>query len=414
MPKRKYFLLIVILGTVSALSPFSIDMYLPAFPAISADLHTSISHIQFSLTSFFIGISVGQLIYGPLVDRFGRKKPIYAGLVLYVIASAGCALTRSVHVLIWLRLVQALGSCAGMVASRALVRDLFKVEEIAKVFSLLMLVIAVSPLIAPTLGGYLSAAFGWHSIFLILGAIALVILTACLLWLPAGRREDPGVSLKPVQMLQQYRHVLRDPKFFTYALTGSIGGAALYAYISGSPDVFINLYHVSQKEYGWIFASIAFGLIGSSQVNSVLLARYTSEQIIRIALMIQAGLGCVMLATTTAGYNSEYLLIALIFCFLCCQGFIFPNSSALSLVPFEQQAGSASALMGTLQMAFGAFTSALVGFLHNGTALPMAGVMAVCSAGALVWLMLFRKRAAGELAGPKNAEIQTTKIYSAP
>jgi len=214
MPKRKYFLLIVILGTVSALSPFSIDMYLPAFPAISADLHTSISHIQFSLTSFFIGISVGQLIYGPLVDRFGRKKPIYAGLVLYVIASAGCALTRSVHVLIWLRLVQALGSCAGMVASRALVRDLFKVEEIAKVFSLLMLVIAVSPLIAPTLGGYLSAAFGWHSIFLILGAIALVILTACLLWLPAGRREDPGVSLKPVQMLQQYRHVLRDPKFF--------------------------------------------------------------------------------------------------------------------------------------------------------------------------------------------------------
>src|SRR5687768_7593751 len=162
--KNKFFL-ILILGLLSAIGPFSIDMYLPGFPGIAADLNTTIASVSLSLSSFFIGISAGQLLYGPLLDRFGRKKPLYAGLSIYVLASVGCALASSVNALILLRLLQALGGCVGMVASRVMVRDIFPVEENAKVFSMLVLVIGVSPIIAPTAGGYITSAFGWHYVF---------------------------------------------------------------------------------------------------------------------------------------------------------------------------------------------------------------------------------------------------------
>nr|AIA11746.1 drug resistance transporter, Bcr/CflA subfamily [uncultured bacterium] len=191
MTPRRYFLFILILGTLSAIGPFSIDMYLPGFPAIAADLNTSVARVTLSLSSFFIGISAGQLLYGPLLDRFGRKKPLYFGLSLYVLASIGCALATTVDTLIVLRFFQALGGCAGMVASRAMVRDLFPVEENARVLALLMLVIGVSPLIAPTTGGYVSAAFGWHYIFIILTVIGAAILAGVHFVLPetanAGR-----------------------------------------------------------------------------------------------------------------------------------------------------------------------------------------------------------------------------------
>ncbi len=173
MQKKHKFLWILILGLLSAIGPFSIDMYLPGFPAIAKSLNTTVSHVSLSLSSFFIGICFGQFLYGPLLDRFGRKKPLYFGLSLYIIAAIGCALASSVNALIWLRLLQALGGCVGMVASRAMVRDLFPVEENAKVFSLLMLVVGVSPLIAPTLGGYITAEFGWDYVFGVLTVMVL-------------------------------------------------------------------------------------------------------------------------------------------------------------------------------------------------------------------------------------------------
>ncbi|EHQ25643.1 multidrug effflux MFS transporter [Mucilaginibacter paludis] len=379
MDRKRYIILILILGTLSALSPFSIDMYLPAFPAIARDLHTSVAHIQLSLTSYFIGISIGQLIYGPLLDRFGRKKPLYIGLLVYVLASLGCAVTKSANILIAMRLLQALGSCAGMVAARALVRDLFPVGDIAKVFSLLLLVIAVSPMVAPTVGGYVSAAFGWHAVFIILTSIAVLILAGCVFWLPQGREADQQLSLKPKAIVNNFHSVFKHPYFYTYAITGGVASASQYAYLSGSSDVFINYYHVSQKQYGWIFAFIAAGLIGSSQVNSVLLRSFKSEQVIKVALFIQSLVGITLFTATLNGWISEAGMIVLIFLFLCCQGFISPNASALSLAPFAKQAGSASALMGTLQMGIGACASAMVSFLNNGTALPMTGIMVVCA-----------------------------------
>ena len=388
--KNKFFM-IVILGMLSAIGPFSIDMYLPGFPSIAADLHTTVARVALSLSSFFIGISAGQLLYGPLLDRFGRKRPMYTGLSIYILASIGCAMCTSVDALIALRFVQAIGGCAGMVASRAMVRDLFPVEENAKIFSMLMLVIGVSPIIAPTLGGYVTAALGWHSIFIILAVMTALILAAVHFALPESRKPDLSVSLLPASIVKGFLSVLKDPQFYTYAFTGAVSAAGLYAYISGSPHVFMELYRVTERQYGWIFAGIALGLIICSQLNSILLRRFRSEQIIRVALFFQSLTGLSLLLGTVFHVLGLYSTIFLILLFLSCQGFVFPNSSALSMAPFSKNAGSASALMGGIQLAVGAITSGLVSMLTNGTAVPMAGVMAACALGSFCILLAGRK-----------------------
>lgn len=385
---RNRFTLILILGLLSAIGPFSIDMYLPGFPAIARDLNTTVAHISLSLSSFFIGISAGQLIYEPLLDRFGRKKPLYVGLSLYLISSLGCAIAPSADALIALRLLQALGACAGMVASRAMVRDLFPVHESAKVFSLLMLVIGVSPIIAPTLGGYITTHFHWHYVFVVLTLMAAIILSGVYFFLPESKRPDKSFSLMPGPITANFLSVLREPQFYTYAFTGAIASAGLYAYISGSPYVFMEIFHVTQQQYGWIFAIVAIGLILSSQLNTLLLKRFSSRQLIRWALLCQSVTGLALFIGTLFNQLGLYSMIALIFVFLCCQGFSFPNASALSLAPFSNNAGTASALMGAIQMGLGALTSASVSLLSNHTALPMTAVMSACALISFTILML--------------------------
>ena len=386
--RNNKFYLILILGCLTAIGPLSIDMYLPAFPEIAKSLHTSVAQVTLSLSSFFIGISAGQFLYGPLLERFGRKKPLYLGLSIYLLASVGCALATSVNALIALRLLQALGGCVGMVASRAMIRDLFDVKENAKIFSTLMLVVAVSPIIAPTLGGYITAALGWHYVFVMLIIIAISILIAIYFLLPETKKPDPGFSLKPKPIIKSYAAVLTHPQFYTYALTAAISAASIYTYIAGSPHVFMELFHVNEKQYGWIFALIAMGLIGASQLNSVLLKNYTSQQIIKTALRCQSIIGAVMVVMIVFGWVDLFGIIFFIFIFLCCQGFVFPNASALSLAAFGHNAGSASALLGGIQMGIGAGTSAVVSVLQNSTALPMASVMACCAISALCIFLL--------------------------
>lgn len=392
MAKRKDFILILILGLLSAIGPFSIDMYLPGFPAIAADLGTPVDRVALSLSSFFIGISAGQLICGPLLDRFGRKRPLYIGLLLYILSSVGCALAGTVEALIFWRLLQALGGCVGMVAPRAMVRDLFPVQENAKVFSLLILVIGVSPIVAPTAGSFLIDRLGWHSVFVVLAAITTLILASVVFALPESKKPDPHFSLRPGPILNAFLLVLRHPQFYTYALTGALSGAGLFAYIAGSPSVFMELYGVTEQQYGWIFALVALGLITSSQLNRALLKRRTSEQVIHATLLVQTATGSALLAGTALGWLGLYGTIGLIFIFLSCQGFSFPNASALSMAPFSRHAGSASALMGALQMGLGALSSAAVSVLSNGTALPMTGVMAACSIVALCLLWAGRRK----------------------
>src|SRR6478736_2295380 len=211
--RKKSFYLILILGLLTAIGPFSIDMYLPAFPDIAMNLHTTVARVTLSLSSFFIGISFGQLLYGPLLERFGRKKPLYIGLCVYLLASIGCALAASVNALIVLRLLQALGGCVGMVAARAMVRDLFEVKENAKIFSTLMLVVAVSPIIAPTLGGYITSLLGWQYVFVMLIIVDLIVIISAYFLLPESKEPDPNFSLRPVPILKNFSGVITHPQF---------------------------------------------------------------------------------------------------------------------------------------------------------------------------------------------------------
>ena len=223
---------------------------------------------------------------------------MYAGLCIYLLASIGCAFAASVNALIVLRLLQALGGCVGMVAARAMVRDLFEVKENAKVFSYSMLVVAVSPIIAPTLGGYITSAFGWRYVFAMLIVVDIIVIISAYFLLPESKKPDPNFSLRPRPIIKNFSGVITHPQFYTYALTAAISAAGLYAYIGGSPHVFMEIFHVTEKQYGWIFALIAMGLIGASQVNSLLLKNYTSEQLIRIALRCQSIIGITMVCVT--------------------------------------------------------------------------------------------------------------------
>ncbi len=388
MTRKRKAVLILVLGMITAIGPFSIDMYLPAFADIATDLHTTVARISLSLSSFFIGISLGQFIYGPLMDRFGRKKPLYTGLVLYLIASALCMLAQSADMLIALRFLQALGGCAGMVASRAMVRDLFSVKDNARVFSMLMLVVGVSPIIAPTLGGFVTTEFGWHYVFAILTLMALIIILAVHFGLPETQPADRNYSLKPKAILKNFGAVLKEPQFYTYAFTGAVAAAGLYAYVAGSPVVFLEIFKVSEKQYGLIFALVAGGLILATQINSFLLRRFNSEQIIPVALFVQSLAGIALFVGSLTNTLNLLGIILLLLIYLSCQGFTFPNSSALSMAPFTKNAGSASALMGGVQMGLGALTSAIVSFLSNGTALPMTGVMACCAISSFIILQV--------------------------
>ncbi|QJW89682.1 multidrug effflux MFS transporter [Spirosoma taeanense] len=391
MSKKTYFFLILILGSLTALGPFSIDMYLPGFPAIANDLHTTAAKVSLSLSGFFIGISVGQLLYGPLLDRFGRKKPLYIGLIVYILASAGCAFTDSIDGLIVMRVIQAIGSCAAAVASVAMVRDLFPVKDNAKVFSLLLLVVGASPMIAPTVGGYVTAAFGWQAVFIILTGMGVAILAAVFFWLPARYKPDPSISLKPKPILLNFWSVLREPQFYTYAFTGAIAFSGLFAYVSGSPILFMEVFHTDEKVYGWIFAFLSVGFIGSSQVNTLLLRTYRSDQIVNVALVCQVIVALTFLTVAINGWLTLPITLVFLFLFLCCIGFTNPNASALSLAPFSKNAGSASALMGALQMGMGTLISVIISLFEVPSAIPMVVGMAGSATLALLVLLMGRR-----------------------
>lgn len=391
MSKKTYFFLILILGSLTALGPFSIDMYLPGFPAIARDLNTTAAKVSQTLSGYFVGISLGQLLYGPLLDRFGRKKPLFIGLAVYILASAGCAVATSVEQLIVLRIIQAVGSCAATVASVAMVRDLFPVSENAKVFSLLLLVVGFSPMIAPTVGGYVTDAFGWHAVFMILTVMGVAIFAATALWLPDSYKPDKTLSLKPKPIIMNFLEVLREPQFYTYSITGAVAFAGLFAYVSGSPIVFMEVFHVDGKVYGWIFAFLSVGFIGSGQVNTLMLRRFSSEQIVNVALICQAVIGLAFLAAALNGALTLTSTLVFLFLFLCCVGYTYPNAAALSLAPFTRNAGIASALMGAFQMGAGTLISIAISLFEEPSIIPMVGAMAGSASLALIMLVVGRR-----------------------
>lgn len=399
MQKKTSTALILTLGLLSATSSLSIDMYLPGFPAIAEDLNTSIPQVALSLTSYFVGIAAGQLFFGPIIDRYGRKGPLMFGVVLYFLSSLACALTTSVEGLIIFRFLQALGGCAGMVINRAMVRDLYDSSETARIFSILMLIMGVSPIIAPTFGGYITAGFGWRYVFVTITFIALLQLISSWRVLPETRGADRSASLLPKPVISRFWLVFKQPQFLTYALTSGFGTAAMFAYIAGSPFVFMELFEVSETQYGWIFGGNAFGLIFCSQFNRYLLRRYTSKQIILPAVIFQFLSGVLLALGVVTGYAGATGVFTLIFLFVIMQGFITPNATSLLMEPFEKNTGIASALSGSMLMFFAGLSSATVSSLHNGTTLPMAGVIAGFLAGSFFSIVLGRlmiKKARGQ------------------
>jgi DHA1 family bicyclomycin/chloramphenicol resistance-like MFS transporter len=391
MTTKKYLQLILILGSLTALGPFSIDMYLPGFSGIAKDLHTSVARVSMSLSSYFIGISAGQLLYGPLLDRFGRKKPLFIGLSVYILASLGCVYVTDIDLFIFLRFIQAIGSCAATVASVAMVRDLFPVKDIPKVFSLLMLVLGLSPMLAPTIGGYITEDYGWHTIFLILMFMGIAILTAAQIGLPNTYKPDTSISLKPKPIITNFLLVLKEPQFYTYAFTGAIAFSGLFTYVAASPIAFMDIYHVDAKTYGWIFAFMSVSFIGSSQLNSLLLKKFSSEQMIFSSLILQSVISIVFLVLSLNDLLGLYETIAMLFLFLGCLGISNPNTAGLTMAPFAKNAGSASALMGAIQLGLGALASFAVGIFVKNSVTPMVVIMTASTITAFVVLNIGKK-----------------------
>lgn len=391
MTTKKYLQLILILGSLTALGPFSIDMYLPGFSGIAKDLNTTVAKVSMSLSSYFIGISAGQLLYGPLLDRFGRKKPLFVGLMVYILASLGCVFVTDIDAFIGLRFLQAVGSCAATVASVAMVRDLFPVKDIPKVFSMLMLVVGLSPMLAPTIGGYVTSDYGWHTVFFILMCMGIVILIASQVGLPNTHKPDTSISLKPRPIITNFLRVIKEPQFFTYAFTGAVSFSGLFTYVASSPIVFMDIFKVDAKIYGWIFAFMSLSFIGASQLNSFLLRKFSSEQMIFGALITQSVISIVFLILAINNFLGLYETIGMLFIYLACLGISNPNTAGLTMAPFAKNAGSASALMGAIQLGLGAIASFAVGVFVKSSIVPMVAIMTTTTITAFIILNIGKR-----------------------
>lgn len=383
-------MLILILGCMTALTPFSIDMYLPAFAQIAADLNTTVTKISLSLSSYFIGLAAGQLFYGPLLDRYGRKPPLYAGLFVYIFASVGCYLASSTEMLIFMRFVQALGGCVASIASLAMVRDLFPPQEGAKVFSLLILILGASPLLAPTIGGHLTAKFGWQAVFLTLTFMAAALFVAIRWRLPESHQPDPSVSLKPLPIFKDFLEILNDRRFFIYSMSGAIMFSGLFLYLAGSSIIFIDGFGVTPEAYGWIFAIIASGMILASQLNVVLLNKWSNRQLLWSGMAGQVFVALAFFLLSRFTSVSLFSTVVMLFLYMGFFGITNPNAMSLTLAPFARNAGRASALLGFLQMTIGALSSSLVGAFNLVSLSSVIGLLALTSSLGLLILWLGR------------------------
>lgn len=380
---------LLILGALSAFGPLAIDFYLPAFPAMAHAFATDEKHVQATLAAYFLGLSLGQLAYGPVADRFGRRIPLLFGVGLFTVASLACAYAPNLDSLIVARFVQALGGCAGMVLSRAIVSDKCDAVASAKVFSQLMLVMGLAPILAPMLGGVLVNVSGWQSIFLALSLFSAACLVAVGLGLPESLPAH--VPRQPLSgALRQYLRLFGDRVFVGHALTGGIAIAGMFAYIAGSPFVFIKLYGVPAEHYGWLFGTNAAGFILMAQVNARLLAKRGPAFLLARAVWLYLVAALALLLVAALRPAQLWPLLVPLFVCIASLGCIIPNASACAMSGQGARAGSASALMGCLQFSVAAGAAALVGVLHDGSAVPMALVISLCGALVVSVAMLTR------------------------
>lgn len=386
-----YYRLALILGAQTAMGPLAIDTYLPALPTITRQFGATPAAVQLSLSVYFIGIALGQAVYGPLSDRHGRRPPLFAGLALFVVGSLGCALAPNVSALVAFRFVQALGGCAPLVIPRAVVRDLFDERDSVRMLSVLMLVMGLAPILAPLIGGQMLKYLGWRSVFwayVLYGSVLLLVVAVGLEEsLPADRRTRQPL----VAVLRTYGGLLRDWRYLGYVLSGGLVFAGLLAYIAGSPFIFIELYGISPQRFGFFFGSNAIGIIAASQVNRFFVHRYTARQILQAVLWITLTASVGLLFGAYSNYAGLVGIVLPLWFFVAMHGIVSPNTTALAMSPYGAVAGSASALLGTVQFLLGAAAGALIGAFADGTARPFATVLAVCGFGAFVLFRVTRR-----------------------
>jgi DHA1 family bicyclomycin/chloramphenicol resistance-like MFS transporter len=392
-------LFVLVLGSLTAFGPLSIDMYLPGLPEMARGLGASASEAQLTLTACLVGLALGQLLAGPLSDRLGRRGPLLVGVAAYSAVSLLCALAPNVHVFTGLRLLQGLAGAAGIVISRAAVRDMYSGVEAARFFSILMLVNGLAPILAPVIGGQLLKVTSWRGVFVTLAVIGAVLLLASAgamhETLPPERRRGDGLRAT----LSTFRALCRDRVFVGYALTCGLSFAAMFCYIAGSPFVLEDIYGVSPQVFSAVFAANACGIVAASQINHRLLSRFTPIVLLRAALLAAAGAGVALLTLVLIGGLGVWAVLVPLFVVVSSVGIVMPNSTALALTDHPDTAGSASALLGMFQFVVGALVAPLVGVAGKHTAVPMALMIALLGVGALVAMgALTRRRASAPAA----------------
>lgn len=384
--------IVVLLGALSAFGALAVDMYLSGFPAIATELRTDVTHVQLSLSSFFIGLCAGQLAYGPLSDAWGRRRPLLVGIAVFTATSLLLALNTDVDLFIGMRALQAIGGCAGMILARAVIQDLMEPSAAARTLSTMMMVQSLAPVLAPLLGAWLLALAGWKSVFVFLALFGTICLLSVWFGLPETLPIERRRALRLGTTLRGFGQLLRMPDFLLPALTCATAMTVMFAYIAGSPALFMRLHGVSQQHYGWLFACNGLGMVMAGRINLMLLRKLTPMAVRRAAV-------CAMAAAATALLllrDSDALpwLMAPLFVCIGCVPMVAANSVAMAMSVGRFAAGSASSLIGALQFGLAASASALVGALDDGTALPMTGVMAACAALAVA-MAWWPQRAAG-------------------
>jgi DHA1 family bicyclomycin/chloramphenicol resistance-like MFS transporter len=376
--------LIAVLALSSTFAPFATDMYLPAFAQMAAVFNTDHGSIEATLSTFFLGLAFGQALYGPIIDRFGRKLPLLFGVALFALATFGCLLTRDIEVFTALRFVQAIGGCAGMIIGRAIVHDLYGATESARVLSLMLMMMTMAPIVAPVLGGWIVTAAGWQAIFFFL--LAFAALQATLVWkvvpetLPPERRNELDVA----SIVRAYSSLLRKPAFMVPALAGGIAQSSMFAFITGSPFIFMGHFGFSEQHYSWVFGLTAFGLMVGAQVNRMGLRRHRVTTMLSAALCVNLLAAAILVALADTEHARMFMLP--LWFVIASLGLIGGNAAAVAMSASGQYAGTASALFGILQFSFAFTVSSAVAAAQNGTAYPMAiAMLSVSLLGTLLW-----------------------------
>jgi DHA1 family bicyclomycin/chloramphenicol resistance-like MFS transporter len=371
--------LVVILGAVSAFAPLSIDMYLPAFTTIAREFSAPPESVQLTVSAFFVGLAVGQFFYGPLSDHFGRRPPLAAGLVLYILASAGCALAPDVRTLILMRALQAFGGCSGVIIATAMVRDLFQPQQGARVLSRLVLVIGVAPIVAPTVGAYIVKFADWRTIFWLMAAfgVACLIATGYLLPETRPRRSGTVLALRPV--VRDYALLLTERRFMGYAFAVALAHASILAYVTAAPFVLIQVYGIAPTTFGLLFALNACALILAAQWNAHLLRTHSPDWLLTRTNLLPPILGALLFVVAATRVGGLAALMTLLFIYLSTMSIVRPNATASALADHADRAGTANSLIGCLQFTFATLAGAFMSLIHDGTAKPMALTMTLLS-----------------------------------